>query len=426
MKCAFVCVSKAYHTKDEREPIEGILNLANVAHRHGFPVTWIITDRACDMLADELAQWHKDFGDEVAMALVRIPIDADAYHKRREAMRRACPWSNVSVAGGGGGKSARMIEALETAGFEGLWGYCWEQVYVDGISDYGQPPGMFMASKNSYKMPSPDGSGVVALEWLSRDLNKAFWTANPVNYACEPDAMIVMGDWPWDVSQRYVAHLLEEYIRNAKAGQPIPFMFQEEAAQLMPGLINERYDRAWDKILGWIDDFLGSIDPVNINKTTATQLATELKANPRSVQLVRARDMRCPKLKRDGLPVWGAEWEYPEVAHYSDALRFCTFVVGNPAPIRIIRYDRQGEVSVADALTPEPDPPRLLGFHKCGDDWRARIRSDEDMPYALAVTVEDGEDAPDPAVVNGDLAVWPIDVLKGEHEYLLGDASDGN
>jgi len=419
MKCPFACVSKAYHTKNDREPVAGIRNLARVAHARGIPVTWILTERACELLGDELAGWHRDFGDEVAAALVRLPVDAGAYRRRRDAIRTACPWSRVAVAGGGGGKSGRVLAALEEAGFEGLWGYCWEQVYVDGISDYGQPPGMFIASKSCYKMPSPDGRGLVAVEWLSRDLNKAFWTANPVNYACEPDAMVVMGDWDGAFSQRYVEHLLETYVRNAAAGQAIPFIFQEESAQLMHGMINERYDLAWERILAWIDEFLGRIDRASLRFATLPGLVEEFRAGPRSAQLVRARDMRCPPLRRDGRPVWGAEWEFPEVAHYSDARRFCTFVVGNPAPVRLIRYDRQEEVGIGDALVPEPDLPRLLELHRSADGWRARVRSGSAMPYAVALDVRPETRLPAEVCVNGDVAVWPFEVKEGEHEYEL-------
>ena len=426
MKCPFACVSKAYHTKDEREPIDGIRNLAGVAHKHGFPVTWVVTETACEMLADELEGWHREYGDDIAMALVRLPMKADAFSQRRADMRRACPWSSVSVAGGGGGKSARLIEVLEAAGFEGLWGYCWEQVYVDGISDYGQPPGVFMASTSSYKMPSPDASGVVAVEWLSRDLNKAFWTANPVNHACEPDAMVVMGDWDRDFSLGYVEHLLDEYARNATAGQPIPFIFQEEAEQLMHGMINERYDLAWERILEWIDAFLGRVNLARLDLTTAPRLVETFRAAPRHAQLVRARDLRCLKLKRDGRPVWGAEWEFPEVAHYSDARRFCTFVVGNPAPIRVIRYDTQNEVSVSDALTPEPKLPRLLGLDFSEGRWRARIRSHAVMPYAVALDVRADATLPPTVEMNEDLAVWPIDVREGEHVYDLAPNGERN
>lgn len=418
MKCPFACVSKAYHSDDEREPIEGTRNLAAVAHKHGIPVTWILTERAATALASELAAWHRDFGDEVAAALVRLPVAAHAYALRREAIRNACPWSDVRIAGSGGGKSERMLAALDQAGFAGLWGYCWEQVYEDGISDYGQPPGLFIASPASYKMPAPDGRGLVAVEWLSRDLNKAFWTANAINFAGEPDALLRFGDWDRAFTLRYASHLVGQYVRNAAAGWPLPYIFQEEAAQLMPGLINADYDRLWNQLLAWIDDFLGGLDRSALAFTTLPALVAEFRASPQPRQLVRARDLRGRKLTRpdrDHAFIWGGEWEFPEVAHYSDAQRFCTFVVGNPAPVRLIRYDRQQEVGVHEALVPESVVPRLLALEMGDGTWRAKIRSPEAMPYALALDCPLGARLPAGFAVNEDIAVWPINVRAGEH-----------
>lgn len=418
--CPFACVSKAYHSKDGREPLEGMRNLARVAHKHRIPVTWILTEHAAAAMATELAQWHAECGDEVAAALVRLPVDAGAYAKRREAIRKVCPWSEVTVAGAGGGKSGRMLAALEQAGFTGLWGYCWEQVYEDGISDYGQPPGMFIASSASYKMPAPDGRGLVAVEWLARDLNKAFWTANPVNFAAEPDGLLLFGGWGREFSLRYVRHLLAEYARNAAAGHPIPFIFQEEAAQLMRGLINKDYDRLWPDLLALIGDCLGMLDRNAFQITTLPALVNDFRAVPPRAQLVRARDLRCPPLRRPdrgNCPVWGAEWEFPEVAHYSDARRFCTFVVGNPSPVRLIRYDRQQEVGVHEALVPETVVPRLLALETGNGRWRARIRSPETMPYSLALDCPADTRVPTDFAVNEDLAVWPMTLCAGEHWY---------
>jgi hypothetical protein len=424
MKAPFACVSKAYHSKnDGREPLDGVRNLARVAHASRVPVTWIITEQAAVILARELEQWHVEFGDEVAAGLVRLPVDTEAYAERREAIRKACPWSEVTVAGIGGGKSGKMLTALEAAGFEGLWGYCWEQVYEDGISDYGQPPGLFAASPHSYKMPSPDGRGITAIEWLSRDLNKAFWTANPINYAAEPDALLLFGDWGRETSLKYMQHLLAEYARNAAAGHPIPFIFQEEAAQLMHGMIDANYDRLWSDLLAFAQDCFSMLDQQTFQVTTLPALVKEFRATPRSAQLLRAGDQRYPSLRRPdrgNFGIWGAEWVFPEVAHYSDARRYCTFAVGNPAPVRLIRYDRQQEISVAEALIPETNLPRLIELHRSERGCRARIRSASAMPYALALEMTSPGPAPEGCAVNGDLAVWPVEVLAGEHWYEMG------
>lgn len=409
----FACVSKAYSTNASRQPVAGIVNLARVAHKHRVPVTWILTESAARDLRSELAEWHREFGDEVAVALVHLEQNADAYRRRREKIQECCSWSKVEIAGIGGGKSTQMLAALQQTGFRGLWGYCWEQIYVDGITDFGQPPGMFRASKKSYKMPSSDDDGIIAIEWISRDLNKAFWTSNPVHFSVESDAFLVMGDWPWDVTLEYYDHVLAEYQRNARAGHPIPLIFQEEAEQLAPGLVNETYDAVYAKMLEWLDAAFARTPRDGVEFTTMPALVDQFTAKP---QLVRARDKAFPSLRKERRPIFGAEFCFPEVAHYSDARRYATFITGNPSPIRLIRYDRQQAVDVKTPLLPESRMPRLLELHRTPTGWRARVQSEETCPFALALPNHERESRVG-CVANGDVLVWPLDADAGVHWY---------
>ncbi|MBI4027001.1 MAG: hypothetical protein HY360_18600 [Verrucomicrobia bacterium] len=416
----FVCVSKAYSTAGKRQPLEGIRNLARIAHQHRVPVTWIIHDSAARDLRSELAEWHREFGDEVALALMHLPPEAEAYRRRRASLREACPWSRVDVAGIGGGKSARMLSALEGAGFRGLWGYCWEQIYVDGITDYGQPPGMFRASMRSYKMPSQDGAGIVAIEWISRDLNKAFWTTNPVHFSVESDAFLVMGDWDWETSLRYFHHVLGQYHRNARAGQLIPFVFQEEAEQLAPGFINNTYDKVCGRMLEWIDAGFSQLERKQFDFTTLPRLVERFCAKDgRQAQLVRARDRAFPRLHQANRPVFGAELCFPEVAHFTDSKRYATFLTGNPSPIRLIRYDRQQNVDIQTPLRPEPILPSLVELHRTESGWKARIDSIEDCPFALALSFKSNGVVPARCVAMEDLLVWHVNVKAGSQWYQL-------
>lgn len=416
----FACVSKAYSTAGKRQPLEGILNLARIVHKHRVPVTWVLHDSAARDLRSELAEWHRTFGDEVAMALVHLPPEAEAYRRRRASLREACPWSSVDVAGIGGGKSARMLGELEQAGLRGLWGYCWEQIYVDGITDYGQPPGMFRASPLSYKMPSQDGEGIVAIEWISRDLNKAFWTTNPVHFSVESDAFLVMGDWDWETTLSYFEHVLAQYRRNAAAGQPVPFIFQEEAEQLAPGLVNETYDTACGRMLEWIDTVFSRVDRTGLVFSTLPGLVEQFGAGrDAKAQLVRARDQAFPPLRQANRPVFGAELCFPQVAHFTDRKRYATFITGNPAPVRLIRYDRQQDVDIRTPLWPEPRIPSLIELHRSGSGWDARLHANEDSPFALALPCEPVSRPPPHGAAVEDLFVWPLDVKPGDHWYRL-------
>ena len=114
------------------------------------------------------------------------------------------------------------------------------------------------------------------------------------------------------------------------------------------------------------------------------------------------------------------EWNFPETAHYSDSLRYCTFAVGNPA-IRLIRYDQQQSISVSSALVPETNLPGLKELRRDDNHWGARIIAPEAMPYALALQPDAGEKLLPSFIPNRDLAVWPLNLHVGEHCYNTKD-----
>lgn len=420
----FAIVSKAYSgSSDPRDrPKDGMRRLAELAHHHGMPVTWIVDPMTAELMGQELADWHGRFGDDIAMSLAGLPFEAEAFRLQREKLQKLCPWSEVAVSGQGGGKSEQMLSALEAAGIKGHWGYCWEQTYVDSITDYGQPPGLFFASPHSYKMPRPGGGGVVAMEWLSRDLNKAFWTGNPVHFAGEPDAFKVMGDWPDKESLGYFDHLVNEYLRNARAGQVIPFIFQEEAEQLS-GMLGGRYATAWEGMLAWMEKALPPLaSNPEIEFTTLGRLAGRMHAGEWAwPRLYRAKDRRCMILNdpRTSVRVYGAALEFPEILHYCAEALFATFVAGNPAPVRLIRYDRQQPCDVSTPLEGEPLLPLLHSLQRSAAGWQARVSALSSTPYALCIALEPGQDTPGRCVRNEDSFVWEFQAQAGTHTYTL-------
>jgi len=403
--------------------VDGVRHLAEAAHALNLPVTWIMEPAGVRALQGELAQWHARYGDELAMALTGLAVDVPSYRRRREELRQLCPWSEVIVSGQGGGKSEEMVEALEAAGICGHWGYCWEQTYVDGITDYGHSPGLFYISKKSYKMPRPGGGGVVAVEWLSRDLNKAFWTGNPVHFAGEPDAFKVMGDWSDEESIRYFLHVVGQYARNARAGQPLPFVFQEEAEQLMERLRGV-YAGMWPKLIDWISAALGQVvKRGGVRFTTLPEVVSEFVRQGGEVKgrLYRAADEKFHVLNdprfSPHLRVYGAAFRFPEVLHYCSSNLFATFRQGSPGPVRLIRYDRQQACDVSTPLEGVTELPVIESLQWSEQRWRAEISSREEMPYALCLPMRDGRRIPEDVPVNEDMWAWELRIQKGTHYY---------
>ena len=424
MNLPFCLVSKAYSPADREPPLAGIRHYAAAAHGLGLPVTWVIDPRGCSILQEELSAWHTQFGDDIAMAVMGLPITGEAYAERRAALRALCPWSAVTVSGAGGHKSETMMAALESAGIEGHWGYCWEQAYVDDITDYGQTPGLFFVSRNSYKMPGGEKEGLVAIEWLSRDLNKAFWTGNPVHFAGEPDAFAVMGDWPEEESLAYFGHVVDQYLRNARAGQPLPFIFQEEAEQLMERLGRE-YAGIWPRLIAWMEKALTPLAThPEITFTTLPRIVRRFRAGDWSwPRLYRAADRACLPLHdpRDGRKrsrIYGAALQFPEVLHYCSTSVFATFQAGSPFPVRLIRYDRQQSCDVSRPLAQETHLPRLLSLHRKEQRWEVTLESGSAQPFALCLPLEPGEAPPTGCPRNEDSWVWEFSVEAGRTSLI--------
>jgi hypothetical protein len=421
----FCIVSKAYCAPGQPPPIEGMRHLAEAVHAHHLPVTWIVEPEGARALQRELAEWHGAFGDEIAMALVGLPVEAASYRQRREILQSLCPWSEVIVSGQGGGKTEAMVAALEAAGLRGHWGYCWEQTYVDGITDYGHTPGLFHISQQSYKMPRPGGGGLVAVEWLSRDLNKAFWTGNPVHFAGEPDAFKVMGDWSDEESIRYFLHVVDQYARNARAGQPLPFIFQEEAEQLMERL-GGVYTGVWPKLIRWISQALGQVVAREGTRfTTLPAVVSEFAASAPCARLYRASDEKFSLLNdprfKPHLRIYGAAFAFPEVLHYCSERIFATFRQGSQVPLRMIRYDRQQPCDVSTPLEGEAHLPVLKSFRQEGPRWIAEVEAREAMPYALCLPLSDGAILPEGAPINEDAWAWELQLRPGTHTYATLD-----
>ena len=136
----YTFVSSAYHVErswGHGTPRAGMALLAELAHAHGIPVTWLVNPHSAEEMAERLTRWHAQSGDEVGLYL-GAPPEARTGHEERqyfisltydqmrqkiegEAQRVAetLPWANLRVAGAGY-RSNTMVAVLEDLGLDGL------------------------------------------------------------------------------------------------------------------------------------------------------------------------------------------------------------------------------------------------------------------------------------------------------------------
>ena len=156
---------------DRTRLLEGMRLLAEIAHKHGIPITWAIDTKSAPVVAKLLTAWHIDGGDIPLLTLDIKPMwdsnwevqrevnpgnstEAMASHvvtmreklpdyisKEWERIKRTLPWAEPSVAGAMF-KNDVLLRALEQTGFQGLWGYHWSQQDTDDTETETSEPEM--------------------------------------------------------------------------------------------------------------------------------------------------------------------------------------------------------------------------------------------------------------------------------------------
>lgn len=147
--------------EDRGRLLEGIQLLADIAHKHGIPITWAVDTTSAPVVAKHLTAWHEANGDAPLLMLDIKPIwetnweaeraanpgastEAMASHlvtmreklpayiiREQERLQRALPWAEFPLAGAVF-KNDVFLRALEQTGFRGLWGYHWDHQQADG------------------------------------------------------------------------------------------------------------------------------------------------------------------------------------------------------------------------------------------------------------------------------------------------------
>jgi len=219
-------------------PVEGVERVAATAHRYHIPVTWIVNSGSIQLLGERIRMWHETYGDDVILKCPNYYRDA-GYSKDKlralldrewEVLQEAFPWVETKVAGSGF-VNGDVFGILEEAGFEGMWGSCWEQVWWDGITNKGIPWGFWYMDSQRYKVPKRDGGKLVACEWTARDLHQAYHTASPVIYSTDPNDVLRAGLCTGEDIE-YWKKLFGDYLRNTASNEQVYFLQHQEAHEM--------------------------------------------------------------------------------------------------------------------------------------------------------------------------------------------------
>jgi hypothetical protein len=234
----YTFASLAARTANGKTCLDGMRCLADILHPRGVPITWIVSPESAAIAKETLTEWHTSHGDEVAVELP--PLTGSFAEKktylmeRRAQIQQALPWAEATVAGGVH-CDPEIVRLLAEAGFEGIWGFCWEQIEVDDITDRGCPWGFYYMDPKDRLRPSAEPS-IVAVPWLSHDLLKTYHCGLAPVYTNDPNDVARAGICSWE-NTAYWDAFIDNYYNNTRYNNAV-FLLQHQEAHEMEN--NER------------------------------------------------------------------------------------------------------------------------------------------------------------------------------------------
>src|SRR5690606_21564667 len=262
--------------------VEGIDRTAAVAHKHGIPVTWIVNAGSAPVLAERINEWHERYGDDV---ILQVHYDADESETAMlrlkamldegwRAVKRHFPWVQTKVVARGR-ISNEFLQAAEETGFHGIWGYCWEQTWWDGITHKGIPWGSWYIDGSRFKAPHPGKGKLVAAEWTARDLHAAYHSGSPCVYSTDPNDVLRAGLCTGEDIE-YWKRLFQSYLANTAHNAQVHFLQQQESHEME---YTERF-RVYpaehvDHCEGMLDRFFAYIRQYPITLTTLPEAVAD-------------------------------------------------------------------------------------------------------------------------------------------------------
>ena len=354
--------------------------LAEVAHKHGIPITWAVGATSARAFATDLTEWHTSHGDEIALMVDIAPIwgsetdsndlSQSAEHivtmreklpgyisSARDRVQGAIEWANPTVAGGVQ-KNHVLLYALAEVGFTGLWGYGWEN-----RADEGCPFGCFFPSTDRHNFCGTATSRIVGLPRTS------LLPIQTVHGSKETDGT----DLQFQVSNGTMQQGFDCYAANAEWNQLLVYIQRIDPAEVA-SLTPEQLDK--------LDTYLAYV-----SEAPDTQILS-LPDVVRSYQ--EAGEQTQPTFLLDESRLEGEE----EVSTDSDKSIFSyydtecqlIFEAGKIEPIQITNYISPPVSSRSGA---EVNIPQIEQFRPSRSRSQLRmlftIESTKAMPYGLAV-----------------------------------------
>ena len=386
----FVYMFASYATRHEGDVtcLKGMRLLADTLHPHGVKITWIVSPESARIAAETLTRWHEAHDDAVAVhapALSGTLEDKKAQMAAaRSAIAQALPWATLTVAASGH-QDPDIAAVLEDLGFDGIWGFCWEQIDIDQITDRGCPWGFYYMDRQERLRPA-QGPGPIGMEWTARDLLKSFHSGNPCLYSTDPNDVGRGGLCSWEQID-YWKRMAGNYLRNCRYNDHVFFLQHQEAHEMERAPSWQCYtEEDIREAAAMLDEFArhikGSARMMNLPE--AARLYRERYSHTASSYML-WDDSPTPPYNADY--AWGTpRGPWPKTFLYYDRGAQMMFIDGKVEPICIRNYARSYRYGEFFA---QPVIPRARLIHNIQYNWsrdiKIRVDSPEAMPFGLAL-----------------------------------------
>jgi len=392
----FTFASYATRMKDGLTCLKGMKRLADVLHPYGVRITWLVSPASAEAMKDALTDWHKKYGDDISVCPDGMKRDhtgltpgsmtgtlderVEEARYLRERVRQILPWTNADI-GHGPHQDRLSIQALERVGFRGIWGFCWEQIEVDQITDRGCPWGFYYLDPQCRTAPNTEERGIIGMEWTARDLLKAFHSGNPCIYSTDVNDVSRGGVCSWrEIS--YLKGMFDNYYRNLRFNDVVLYQVHQEAHEMMPEFecYSEEDCREAEEMLDELAQYVTS-HPFVRTATLSEAAAIYRERHERTApSYMLWYDTPTPPYNLDysrGTP----RGPWPKTFLYYDTECQMMFIDGKFEPVTIRNYRERGWM---DRYFAEPEIPRV------------RLRSHSRSPYGLDIhfTVESPKAVP--------------------------------
>lgn len=373
---------------------DAMLKMAEVAHSESIPVNWQLHYESAVHQKETLNRFHAEYGDEIVVCGGETDF---------QRWRLLFPWARITVVGSAKSTHEEHNHRI-ASGLQGVWGFCDQQIGVDGITHWGCPWGMFYISEKTTFTPSQKPGGLVGIPWTLRDLHKVYHLNQPINFCVDPIEMVRSKNLCWGEDITYFQEMLDELINNTGWNDRVYCCVHEEAdgpfifpgcersnegadpveSEAMYVMMKEwlRYAKERGVTIMTLPDAVADYRMV----TGETSLPSTLLTRDKMHGKVRYYIPPLPEGIKSG--DIGPAGHFPDTLFHFDSECQLVFTHPNPLPVQILDYSAEHETCLSKPYPKEQVLPSLLDWNCVRENgiktYRYKVQSWYPMPCGIA------------------------------------------